>query len=243
LFDHVTIRVSEREASEAFYERLLAVIGIDKSSSDEHGAEWDDFSLVQATEDRPVTERLHVGFVASSRTEVDAFWREGVDAGYRSDGEPGPRPEYSPTYYGSFLLDPDGNSVEAVVHEETGNSTGIDHLWLRVTDLAAAQRFYELIAPFGAFAARTRTPERASFRGANGSFSILPGPPSRHVHLAFPATNNTTVVAFHRTATNAGFSDNGAPGERAAYHPGYYGAFVLDPDGNNVEVVNHNRLG
>ena len=46
---------------------------------------------------------------------------------------------------------------------------------------------------------------------------------------------------FHRSLTDAGYRDNGAPGERAIYHPGYYGAFVLDPDDNNVEVVNHNR--
>ena len=50
-------------------------------------------------------------------------------------------------------------------------------------------------------------------------------------------------MRFHRAATAAGYRDNGAPGERPEYHPGYYGAFVLDPDGNNVEVVNHNRSG
>jgi predicted lactoylglutathione lyase len=61
------------------------------------------------------------------------------------------------------------------------------------------------------------------------------------VHLALPASDNATVDAFHRTATEAGYRDNGAPGERPRYHPGYYGASVLDPDGNNVEVVNHNR--
>jgi hypothetical protein len=49
------------------------------------------------------------------------------------------------------------------------------------------------------------------------------------------------VEAFHRTALAAGYRDNGPPGERSVYHPGYYGAFVLDSDGNNIEVVNHNR--
>jgi catechol 2,3-dioxygenase-like lactoylglutathione lyase family enzyme len=49
------------------------------------------------------------------------------------------------------------------------------------------------------------------------------------------------VRAFHAAALAAGYKDHGAPGERAVYHPGYYGAFVLDPDGHNVEVVNHNR--
>ena len=64
---------------------------------------------------------------------------------------------------------------------------------------------------------------------------------SEHVHLAFPVPENAVVDAFHRAATEAGYRDNGPPGERASYHPGYYGAFVLDPDGNNVVLENHNR--
>jgi catechol 2,3-dioxygenase-like lactoylglutathione lyase family enzyme len=63
------------------------------------------------------------------------------------------------------------------------------------------------------------------------------------VHLAFPTAADASVDAFHAAAIGAGFRDNGAPGERRIYHPGYYGAYVLDPDGNNVEVVNHNRGG
>ena len=59
--------------------------------------------------------------------------------------------------------------------------------------------------------------------------------------MAFGAPDDATVEAFHRAATRAGYHDNGAPGERPVYHAGYYGAFVLDPDGNNVEVANHNR--
>ena len=61
------------------------------------------------------------------------------------------------------------------------------------------------------------------------------------MHLAFPARENATVDAFHRAATEAGYPDHGPPGERPRYHPGYYAAYVLDPDGNNIEVVNHNR--
>jgi catechol 2,3-dioxygenase-like lactoylglutathione lyase family enzyme len=59
--------------------------------------------------------------------------------------------------------------------------------------------------------------------------------------MAFSPTDNATVEDFHRVATAAGYTDNGIPGERPNYHAGYYGAFVLDPDGNNIEVVNHNR--
>jgi catechol 2,3-dioxygenase-like lactoylglutathione lyase family enzyme len=84
-------------------------------------------------------------------------------------------------------------------------------------------------------------PGAPSFVGETGSFSVVVGTPTEDIHLAFAASDNATVDAFHRVATEAGYRDNGGPGERPAYHEGYYGAFVLDPDGNNVEVVNHNR--
>jgi catechol 2,3-dioxygenase-like lactoylglutathione lyase family enzyme len=87
-------------------------------------------------------------------------------------------------------------------------------------------------------------PGRVQFAGAGSTFTLVAGEPAtEHVHLAFPADHDAVVQAFHRTAVAAGHRDNGAPGERAVYHPGYYGAFVLDPDGNNVEVVNHHRPG
>jgi catechol 2,3-dioxygenase-like lactoylglutathione lyase family enzyme len=60
------------------------------------------------------------------------------------------------------------------------------------------------------------------------------------VHIAF-ASENAAVDRFHAELVAAGHCDNGQPGERARYHPGYYAAYVLDPDGNNIEVVNHNR--
>ena len=66
-------------------------------------------------------------------------------------------------------------------------------------------------------------------------------PFTEHVHLAFPADADATVGGFHAAALAAGYEDHGAPGERAVYHPGYYGAFVLDPDAHNIEFVNHNR--
>jgi catechol 2,3-dioxygenase-like lactoylglutathione lyase family enzyme len=241
MFDHVTIRVSDREASERFYETVLRTLGIEKTSTGEHYAEWDDFSLSRASDDKPVTRRLHVGFVAPARAHVDEFWRVGMEAGYRDDGAPGRRPQYGFDYYGAFLLDPDGNSAEAVHHGSLRTGGGIDHLWIRVADVTAARRFYETVAPHADFRLRRDTPERAQFVGESGSFSVVAGTPTEHVHLAFPASENATVDRFHRAATGAGYRDNGAPGERPVYHPGYYGAYVLDPDGNNVEVVNHNR--
>jgi catechol 2,3-dioxygenase-like lactoylglutathione lyase family enzyme len=238
VFDHVTIRVSDQPASERFYDTVLATIGIEKSAG-EHYAEWDDFSLGAANEEKPVTRRLHIAFRAPSRTHVDEFWRTGVEAGYREDGGPGPRPQYSPSYYGSFLLDPDGNSVEAVHHDDLRD--GIDHLWIRVADVDAAKRFYERVATHAGFRLGHARSDFAHFTGKGGSLSLVAGAATEHVHLAFPAPEDAAVDEFHRDLTRAGYEDNGPPGERSVYHPGYYGAFVLDPDGNNVELVNHNR--
>jgi catechol 2,3-dioxygenase-like lactoylglutathione lyase family enzyme len=240
VFDHVTIRVSNRDASERFYNTVLGTLGIEKTYASEHLAAWGDFALAEATAERPVTRGLHIAFVAPSRERVDEFWRVGTEAGYRDDGAPGPRPQYSPSYYGSFLLDPDGNSAEAVHHEEDRRGP-IDHLWIRVSDVEASKQFYETVAPLTGFQLRHETPDRGTFVGESGSFSVVSGTPTEHVHLAFMAADNVTVDDFHRVAREAGYRDNGEPGERPNYHEGYYGAFILDPDGNNVEVVNHNR--
>ena len=239
MFDHVTIRVSGRAASERFYDTVLRTIGIEKTSSDEHYPEWDDFSLAQADDGHPVTRRLHIGFGAPTREQVDEFWQTGTTAGYRDDGAPGPRPQYSPDYYGAFLLDPDGNSAEAM---HPGRRPGaIDHLWIRVADVDASRRFYETVAPFTGFRFGGAKEGRAHFRAESASFAVLAGAPTEQAHIAFPADENAVVDAFHRAATEAGYRDNGGPGERPVYHEGYYGAYVLDPDGNNVEVVCHNR--
>jgi catechol 2,3-dioxygenase-like lactoylglutathione lyase family enzyme len=240
LFDHVTIRVADRAASVSFYDTVLRTLGIVQTGADDQYTEWDDFSVAVAASAEPATSGLHVAFVAPAREHVDEFWRVGTEAGYREDGAPGWRPQYREDYYGSFLLDPDGNSVEAVRHGATRGG-GIDHLWIRVADVSAARRFYEVVAPFAGLRLKDDTTDRVRFVGGSGSFSLVAGTATRPFHMAFPADDNAIVDAFHRAATAAGYRDNGAPGERTVYHDGYYGAFVLDPDGNNVEVVNHNR--
>ncbi len=150
-----------------------------------------------------------------------------------------------PTYYGGFLLDPDGNSVEAVhgEREDAVPDGRVDHLWIRVRDVQASRRFYRTIAPHAGLRLADAEAGRVQVSSADYSFSLVRDERrlTEHVHLAFPARENAAVRAFHGAALAAGYEDNGAPGERAVYHPGYYGAFVLDPDGHNVEVVNHNR--
>ena len=241
MFDHVTIRVADRSRSERFFDTVLATLGIVTSRSSSALAEWSDFGIYEAERGHAVTRRLHVGFAAPSREQVDAFWRAGVDAGHPDDGAPGPRPQYRPDYYGGFLRDPDGNSVEAVHHGALRRGGIVDHLWIRVADLAAATAFYRTIADAAGFALRYERPDRAWFAGASGgSFTLVPGPPTQGLHVAFPGDDDA-VHRFFDAAVGAGYRANGEPGERPRYHPGYYAAYVLDPDGNNIEVVNHHR--
>jgi catechol 2,3-dioxygenase-like lactoylglutathione lyase family enzyme len=238
MFDHVTIRVADLEASRRFYATVLG----SEPVGDEF-FEWDDFSIAPAEEGRPLTRHLHVAFAVDTREEVDTFWRLGLDAGYRSDGEPGLRLQYHPDYYGSFLLDPDGNSAEACTGFRKGGDSSIDHVWMGVRDLDESRRFWETVASVLGLGVSEPAEQRFHVYARGRSFALVADgrPPVEHVHLAFPVADDGTVAEFHRVATEVGYRDNGAPGERPEYHPGYVGAFVFDPDGNNVEAVHHNR--
>lgn len=240
MFDHISLRVSEPAASSAFYDTVLAVLGLEPRRVGEGFSIYGGQFVLSATSPgRPVTRRVHVGFGADSREQVDAFWQAGVEAGYRSDGEPGLRPQYLPDYYGAFLLDPDGNSIEAVHYASVNRNGPVDHVWIRVLDVPSAADFYAMIAPAAHLNPGERDGEYAIFRAeGGGSFSLIAGDPTESLHLAF-AGSRADVRAFHEAATGAGYRDNGAPGERPVYHPGYYAAFVLDPDGNNIEIVSH----
>jgi catechol 2,3-dioxygenase-like lactoylglutathione lyase family enzyme len=117
----------------------------------------------------------------------------------------------------------------------------IDHLQLVVRDLAASRRFYEAVlavvgVPIGG-SADTYFWADELFVSSADSEAALGRLTGRH-HLAFQAKDTATVDAFHKAGLAAGGKDNGAPGERP-YHPGYYAAFLLDPDGNNIEAVYH----
>jgi catechol 2,3-dioxygenase-like lactoylglutathione lyase family enzyme len=242
VFDHVTIRVSDLRESHAFYALALATLGFAEPTGDGRFFEWHDFSISQSSDERRLTQNLHVAFVAQSRQAVDEWWQTMTDAGHRDDGGPGPRPQYSKDYYGGFVLDPDGNSVEAVHGGwPRGGENRIDHLWIRVRDLDAQWRFWDTIAAVVRLRVGWERPQRFHVAGSERQFALVrEDPTTENVHLAFAAPDNATVQEFHRVAVAAGYRDNGGPGERE-YHPGYYGAFVLDPDGNNVEAVCHNR--
>ncbi|MDP3821702.1 MAG: VOC family protein [Burkholderiales bacterium] len=117
----------------------------------------------------------------------------------------------------------------------------IDHIHLRTRDLDAAKRFYR--AALQSVGRGDAIHEDETHFQADELWidaADADGPVS-HVHLAFQAKNQEQVQAFHKAALAAGGKDNGGPGERP-YHPGYYGAFVFDPDGNNIEAVYHGPM-
>ena len=110
-----------------------------------------------------------------------------------------------------------------------------DHVHLRVRDLEASKRFYRAaLEALGLSLARET--ERAFV--ADELYVSADGEPTSGLHIAFQAADHDAVQRFYDAALAAGGRDNGAPGERG-YHPGYYAAYVLDPDGNNVEAVFH----
>src|SRR6185437_13222436 len=209
MFDHVTIRAADRGATERFYDTVLEPLGIAKSHTDADGAMWGDLGMYAVDGTHPATRGLHVGFVAPSREHVDRFWEAGTAAGYRDDGAPGPRPEYGDDYYGGFLLDPDGNSAEAVHHDTLRRGGAVDHLWIRVADVPAAKRFYETVAPHAGIRLADDTPERARFAGGSGSFSVVSGTPTENVHMAFGAGDDADVRGFHAAAVAAGYRSLG----------------------------------
>ena len=123
----------------------------------------------------------------------------------------------------------------------------IDHITLRVRDYESSKRFY--LAALQPFDPTVYEGEVYGIEGptcgigleGRGNFWIGAGEPNGPVHVAFAAPDRATVDAFHAAALAAGGKDNGAPGLRPQYHAGYYGAYVLDPDGNNVEAVFHDN--
>jgi catechol 2,3-dioxygenase-like lactoylglutathione lyase family enzyme len=116
----------------------------------------------------------------------------------------------------------------------------LDHIGMSVSDLAASRRFYQqALAPLE-YELMMEFPGVAGF-GASGKpdFWLQEGTAGDALHVAFLAQDRPVVDAFHAAALAAGGRDNGGPGVREQYHPTYYGAYVLDPDGHNIEAVCH----
>jgi catechol 2,3-dioxygenase-like lactoylglutathione lyase family enzyme len=121
----------------------------------------------------------------------------------------------------------------------------VDHVGFAVADYSRSKAFYEqALAPLGIKLLMEFSGAAAGFGRDDGGrpslFIEAHGDPVRgRLHIALRAANRSEVDAFHAAAVEAGGIDNGAPGPRPVYHAGYYGAYVLDPDGNNIEAVCH----
>ena len=116
VFDHVDVHAADYRESVRFYETVLAPLGIPRLLESD---EWTSFTNLNVANRRPPTQNVHLCFYAREKEQVDAFHRAGVEAGFRSNGEPGYR-DYAPGYYAAFLLDPDGNNIEAL-YRDVGN--------------------------------------------------------------------------------------------------------------------------
>jgi catechol 2,3-dioxygenase-like lactoylglutathione lyase family enzyme len=118
MLDHVSLSVSDDNRAKAFYARALAPLGYKVISEYEggFGVGADNGSAIWVAKGRPQQPIAHLAFRAASRQQVTEFHKAALAAGGRDNGKPGPRESYSPTYFAAFVLDPDGNNVEAVCH-------------------------------------------------------------------------------------------------------------------------------
>ena len=117
----------------------------------------------------------------------------------------------------------------------------IDHMGIAVSDLAKSVAFYkQALAPLGYELIMSFENRVAGFGvGGKPDFWLAAGTPTDRIHVAFATNRRSIVRSFYDAAIGAGGKDNGGPGIRELYHPDYYGAFVLDPDGHNIEACCH----
>jgi len=202
VFERVTIHAADLARSGALLAAVIPALGPGVRSH---------LALVPTASAATATRGLHVGLAAADPAAVEAFWHAGLAAGGRDDGAPGPRPQYRPGYVGAFLLDPDGNSIEAVHHDAAPAVGAVDHVWLRVADLPAARAFYLALAPRAGLVLRHDGRERVTLaaRTGGGSLSLICDEQ--------PAAANADLALL--------VADCGEPDR------------LLDPDGNRVSLV------
>ena len=214
MFDHVTIRVSDRAASERFYDTVLAVLAHRPRRVDRVGR------LLDRRRRRPVTRRLHIAFYAPPHALVDAFHQAGVDAGFA----PTARPAHAttrPSTTARSCWTRTATASRPSRSRTTARSARSTTCGCARATSAAIATFYEALAPVLGVEVERRSPEHTYVEGDGGSFSFIQGEPTEHVHIAFaarderrpstpstpppppPATPTTALPASARSTTPA----------------------------------------
>ena len=242
MFDHITLRVADLALTSSAFAALLDRVEIEQTTSTPSLSVWGNFALTQTDDEHPIARGVRIGFTAPTTAHVDRFAQVGVDLGFAADDSAEARPDHLAAYSAAFVTDAAGNSFGAVHRDSARPQGNVDHVAIRVSDIEASTAFFVTIGAAAGLTIRRRTPDRTTFSvgAADGSFLVVAGEPTRNVHIAFSGEDDD-VRRFHADGTAAGYGSNGEPGERSRYHAGYYAAYLLDPDGNNIEVVNHHR--
>jgi predicted lactoylglutathione lyase len=242
VIDHLMLRVPDLESATERLKAALHELGVTQTRSSRALSSWGNFVLAEARPGRPIGRGIDVAFLAPTPEHVDRFASEGISAGLADAGARGHPTTHEGPYYATSLRDGAGNCFQAV-HRDSARPTGtISGVTIRVADVSNSTAFYRAIGPHVGLTVQRQLDDRTTFAVASsgGAFSVIAGVPSQNLHLAFSGGDGD-VRGFHADAVAAGYDSNGEPGERPQYHDGYYAAFVLDPDGNNIEVVAHRR--
>ncbi len=241
----------------AFYDAALAPLGllrvVERDDSVAYGGRGADPAawLLPPFNGLPASwgNGTHVAFLAGSREAVEAFHRAGLAAGGSDEGAPGLRVHYADDYYAAYLRDPDGNKLQAVHYlgQDPAEAAGeaFSHITLGCNDLERARAFYDpVMAALGL--ARVIDEQDLSYGyGAAGSrlpwvyahrpFDGRPATWANGFQVNWRADSRAQVEAFHAAGLAGGGRDEGAPGLRR-YAPGYYAAYLRDPDGNKLHA-------
>ena len=264
LISHVTVGMSDRAHSMAFYDAILGPVGLTRRPirhpsligyARGGGEDLPYFVLAEPFDGNPPTRGngFHVAFLAPSEQAVRDFHQAALASGGCDDGPPGRRPHYAADYYGAYVRDPDGVKLQATFYGK-GRSAGPDgavysHVCLPVDDYAIGVDFH---TPLFASLGIDRMPEEESL-GEDMAFvragKILPtvfvqfpfdgqpAAPGNGQHLALWAETRAQVDTFYELALSLGGRSEGEPGERPDYTQPYYGAYVRDPAGTKLQAV------
>lgn len=201
MFAEVAFSVADPGRAMPALGRLLAVLGAPAIAGGSRSP-WGDFVVTGAGMSRPPTRAAHVAFRAPDEEAVRRFWSTGLELGFADDGPPGERPRYLRGYFGAFLRDGAGNSLEAVLYPGMRDRGVVDHVWLRVSDLDASRLLYDdlMRRAGGRRVASTGSLARYSLGPRRGSLTLVAASPEAttvSLDLKFATEEGGRVTAGH----------------------------------------------